>query len=141
VPTVAGELNVAYVMEGSVRMAGNTVRITAQLIDARVDAHVWSETWDRELVDIFEIQDEVARNVANQLQLQLIGQRLESQKVDPDLYIEYLQLKNAVGGNSITAQIIRRLERLVESAPEYVPAIVLLSNAYYYSSGNWETAL
>ncbi len=85
VPTVAKELNVAYVLEGSVRMAGNTVRITAQLIDARVDAHVWSETWDRELVDIFEIQDEVARNVADQLQLQLLGQRLESQKIDPDL--------------------------------------------------------
>ncbi len=141
VPTVAEELNVAYVLEGSVRMAGSTVRITAQLIDARVDAHVWSETWDRELVDIFEIQDEVARNVADQLQLQLLGQRLESQKVDPDLYIEYLQIKNAIGGSMASAQIISRLERLVESAPEYVPAIVLLSNAYYYASGNWASAL
>ena len=141
VPTVAEELNVAYVLEGSVRMAGNTVRITAQLIDARIDAHVWSETWDRELVDIFEIQDEVASNVADQLQLQLLGQRLESQKVDPDLYIEYLQLKNAVGGHSITAQTIRRLEKLVESAPEYVPAIVLLSNAYYYSKGTGPNSL
>ncbi len=141
VPTVAEELNVAYVLEGSVRLAGNTVRITAQLIDARVDAHVWSKTWDRELVDIFEIQDDVAQNVADQLQLQLLGQRLESQKVDPDLYIEYLQLKSAIGGSVASARIIRRLERLVESAPDYVPAIVLLSNAYYYSSGNWENAL
>ena len=141
VPTVAEELNVAYVLEGSVRMAGNTVRITAQLINARVDAHVWSETWDRELVDIFEIQDEVAQNVADQLQLQLLGQRLESQKVDPDLYIEYLQLKNAIGGSTASAPVIRRLERLVESAPDYVPAIILLSNAYYYSSGNWANAL
>ena len=141
VPTVAEELDVAYVLEGSVRMAGNTVRITAQLIDARVDAHVWSETWDREMVDIFEIQDDVARNVADQLQLALLGQRLESQKVDPDLYIEYLQLKNEVGGRMATAKTIRRLERLIESAPEYVPAIVLLGNAYYYSSGNWASAL
>jgi len=141
VPTVAEELNVAYVLEGSVRMAGNTVRITAQLIDARIDAHVWSETWDREMVDIFEIQDDVAQNVADQLQLQLLGQRPDSQKVDPDLYIEYLQLKNEVSAESITASTIRRLERLVELAPEYVPAIVVLSNAYYYSSGNWESAL
>jgi TolB-like protein/Flp pilus assembly protein TadD len=141
IPTVAEELDVAYVLEGSVRMAGNTVRITAQLIDARVDAHVWSETWDRELVDVFEIQDDVAQNVADQLQLQLLGQRPDSQKVDPDLYIEYLQLKNAIGGSRATAQIIRRLERLVELAPDYVPAIVLLSNAYYYSSGNWANAL
>ena len=141
IPTVAEELNVAYVLEGSVRMAGNTVRITAQLIDARIDAHVWSETWDRELVDIFEIQDDVAQNVADQLQLTLLGQRLESQKVDPDLYIEYLQLKNAIGGTRATAEIIRRLERLVKLAPDYVPALVLLSNAYYYSSGNWENAL
>ncbi len=141
VPTVAEALNVAYVLEGSVRMAGNTVRITAQLIDARIDAHVWSATWDREMVDIFEIQDEVARNVADQLQLQLLGQRLESQKIDPDLYIEYLQLKNAIGGTRATAQIIRRLERLVESAPEYVPAIVLLGNAYYYSTGTGPNSL
>jgi len=141
VPTVAEELDVAYVLEGSVRMAGNTVRITAQLIDARVDAHIWSETWDRELVDIFEIQDDVAQNVVDQLQLELLGQRLESQKVDPDLYIEYLQLKNAVGGGPITAQTIHRLERLVESAPEYVPAIIQLANAYYYSSGSWANAL
>ena len=141
VPTVAEELGVAFILEGSVRMAGNTVRITAQLIDARIDAHVWSETWDREMVDIFEIQDEVARNVADQLQLQLLGQRLKSQEIDPDLYIDYLQLKKVVGRRPITAPTIRRLERLVESAPEYAPAMVLLANAYYYSSSRGVNAL
>ena len=55
---VAKELNVAHILEGSVRKAGNKVRITAQLIEARSDTHLWSNTWDRELDDIFAVQDE-----------------------------------------------------------------------------------
>ena len=57
IPTVAKKLNVAHVLEGSVRKAGNQVRITAQLIDARTDTHLWSETYDRELANIFAVQD------------------------------------------------------------------------------------
>ena len=57
---VAEELNVAHILEGSVRKAGNKVRITAQLIEARSDTHLWSKTWDRELDDIFAVQDEIA---------------------------------------------------------------------------------
>ena len=54
---VAEQLNVAHVLEGSVRKSGNRVRITAQLIEARSDSHIWSETYDRELNDIFAVQD------------------------------------------------------------------------------------
>ena len=63
IPTVARQLNVAHVLEGSVRKAGNTIRITAQLIEAGTDRHLWSETYDRTLDDIFAIQDEVAAHV------------------------------------------------------------------------------
>ncbi len=63
VPEVARSLNVRYVVEGSVRKAGNRVRITVQLIDAKADAHVWAERYDRELADIFEIQDEVTSSI------------------------------------------------------------------------------
>jgi len=59
-PTIAAQLNVAHVLEGSVRKAGNQVRITAQLIEASTDTHLWSETYDRTLDDIFSIQDEIA---------------------------------------------------------------------------------
>jgi TolB-like protein len=60
IPTIATQLNVVYILEGSVRKDGNQVRITAQLIEARSDTHLWSETYDRELVDIFAIQDEIS---------------------------------------------------------------------------------
>jgi TolB-like protein len=60
IPTVAEDLDVSYILEGSVRKAGNQLRITAQLIDARSDTHVWSQTYDRKLENIFEIQDEIA---------------------------------------------------------------------------------
>jgi adenylate cyclase len=70
---IAQQLNVAHILEGSVRKAGNRVRITAQLIEARSDTHLWSETYDRELNDIFAIQDEIAVVVVEQLKLTLLG--------------------------------------------------------------------
>ncbi|MGB4974001.1 MAG: adenylate/guanylate cyclase domain-containing protein, partial [Cyclobacteriaceae bacterium] len=62
---IGKELNVAVLLEGSVRLAGNRVRITAQLIEAENDFHFWSETWDRKLENIFEIQDEVSLHIAD----------------------------------------------------------------------------
>ena len=67
--TVGEKLNVATVLEGSVRKAGNRVRITAQLIDAADGYHLWSEQFDRELDDIFAIQDEIATNIAERLEV------------------------------------------------------------------------
>ena len=67
IPTVAKKLNVAHVLEGSVRKAGNQVRITAQLIDARSDTHLWSETYDRELENIFDVQDEISEAIVGAL--------------------------------------------------------------------------
>jgi TolB-like protein len=69
---IAEELNVSYVLEGSVRKAGNRVRVTAQLIEAATDKHVWSDTYDRDLTDIFAIQDEVAGMVADELEVRLL---------------------------------------------------------------------
>jgi adenylate cyclase len=68
---VGRDLGVRYVLEGSVRKAGNRLRITAQLIDAMTDHHVWAERYDRDLEDIFAVQDEVARNVASALTVAL----------------------------------------------------------------------
>ena len=70
-PTVASRLGVQHVLEGSVRRAGNQVRITAQLIDAVEDRHLWSETYDRELQDIFAVQDEIATRIIEALKLTL----------------------------------------------------------------------
>jgi adenylate cyclase len=71
VQQVGRDLGVRYVLEGSVRKAGNKVRITAQLIDSSTDGHVWAERFDRDLVDIFAVQDEVTQEIVSALQVQL----------------------------------------------------------------------
>ena len=71
VKAVAEELAVSHVLEGSVRKVGSRVRITAQLIDGRAGDHVWAERYDRELTDIFEIQDEISKAIADALKLRL----------------------------------------------------------------------
>jgi len=89
IPTIAAQLSVAYILEGSVRKAGNQVRITTQLIEARSDTHLWSQTYDRKLVNIFAIQDEIAESIAAALKVSL---RLESRPAG-----------NLTGTNSIEA--------------------------------------
>jgi len=70
---IGRELNVNHVLEGSVRKAGNSIRVTAQLIEVRTDTHLWSETYTRELENIFAVQEEIAEAIAAALQLQLSG--------------------------------------------------------------------
>src|SRR5438477_4954424 len=74
IPTVAQKLNVATVLEGSVRKAGKRVRVTAQLIQVATDSHLWSETYDRELDDIFAVQDDIAQSVVKELRAALMGE-------------------------------------------------------------------
>src|SRR5436190_1937380 len=69
IPEIARTLHVAHVLEGSVRKAGDSVRITAQLIKAGTGTHLWSETYDRKLDDIFKIQDEIAAKVVKELKV------------------------------------------------------------------------
>ncbi|MCH7510681.1 MAG: tetratricopeptide repeat protein [Proteobacteria bacterium] len=78
IPEIARKLNVDHVLEGSVRKAGNTVRVTAQLIDVRTDSHLWSGTYDRELEDIFAIQDEIAGQIVQALKIALGAGQMEA---------------------------------------------------------------
>jgi adenylate cyclase len=87
IPTVARELGVDTVLEGSVRRAGERVRITAQLIEADSDSHLWSETYDREMDDVFAIQDEIAQNIADALEVTLSPKERRS--------IQYVATSNA----------------------------------------------
>ncbi len=91
IPTVAQKLNVAHVLEGSVRKSGNHVRITTQLIEAGTDVHMWSESYDRELDDIFAIQDEIALKVVTALKLRLMGDTSVSRQTNTSAYTAYLQ--------------------------------------------------
>jgi tetratricopeptide (TPR) repeat protein len=93
-PTVARKLNVRHVLEGSVRRAGDRVRITAQFIDAVDDRHLWSETYDRELQDIFAVQDEIASHIVAALKLTLTPneqQAIQSTTEDANALDYYLK--------------------------------------------------
>jgi len=121
---VADELNVAHVLEGSVRKTGNRVRITAQLIEARSDTHLWSQTYDRELDDIFATQDEIAASVVEQLKITLLGTVPKVQETDPEAYALYLQARHL--GRQMTAESLGQSNVLYERAlaidPDYAAA-------------------
>ena len=68
---IAQQLGVAHVVEGSVQRTGNRVRVSAQLIDARTDMHLWAEHYDRDLADVFAIQSEIAKTIADQLKAKI----------------------------------------------------------------------
>ena len=88
---IARALQVAAVLEGSVRKSGNTVRITVQLIRAKDSSHLWSETYDRKLDDIFKVQDEIAANVVDKLRITLLGSVPTARRVNPKVYPLLLQ--------------------------------------------------
>jgi len=92
---IASRLNVAHVLEGSVRKSGDTVRITAQLIRASDSSHLWSQTYDRKLTDVFKVQDEIARAVVAALQVKLMPAERErlaaAPTVDAEAYDAYLK--------------------------------------------------
>ena len=91
---IGQRLGVEHVLEGSVRKSGDQVRITAQLIRAEDGFHLWSETWDRTLEDIFAIQDEIATDVARQLEVTLLGVAPTEREVDPEAYNLVLQARH-----------------------------------------------
>lgn len=102
IPQIGVELGVSWVLEGSVRKAGSRLRIAAQLIDVTSQAHLWASTYDRELDDVFAVQSEMAKRVAEALQIRLLEReeaRLDGRHAPrPDSYLEYLQGRAAMHG-------------------------------------------
>jgi adenylate cyclase len=133
---VIGEmLNVSNVLEGSVRQSGTQLRITAQLINADTGYHLWSETYDRELTDVFAIQDEIASNVVNALRLKLLGEELPVISHGTDnieaynLYLRALYLADrTTEADYLNAKAA--LERAVEIDPQYAQAFALLAETH-----------
>jgi len=92
IKTIAEKLNVTHVLEGSVRKAGDQLRITAQLIEVATDSHLWSETYDRQMDNIFAVQGDIAASVAGALKVTLEeGQTPKAQETNPEAYNAYLQ--------------------------------------------------
>ena len=126
VPTIAGKLGVSHVLEGSVRKAGNRVRITAQLIDGVTGDHLWAERWDRDLTDIFAIQDEISKAIVEALKLRLLPQEKKAIEdrctCDADAYNLYLMARNYwITGNHGDRTREQRVERLCKRAVEIDP--------------------
>jgi TolB-like protein len=123
---IGRKLGVANILEGSVRKSGDRLRIVAQLIDSRDGAHLWSQTFERNQSEVFAIQDEVARSVANALRVTLVADtRVEagSNTANPEAYDKYLRamaLQNSsLQGNQRAAQLLREAVTL---DPDYVAA-------------------
>jgi len=132
IPSVSRQLNAAYVLEGSVRLAGDQIRITAQLIDGPTDTHRWSNTYDRKLENIFEIQDEIAAAVVDELKLELLGETPRIRSVDEETYKTVLQARymwnrRAPGDEE---RVLELYQQAVERSPNYSPAWSGLSVAY-----------
>jgi non-specific serine/threonine protein kinase len=94
VPEIGRRLNVSHVLEGSVRRSGNQVRITAQLVQASDGYHVWSQTYDRTLNDVFTTQDEIAADVVKQLKVTFLGEAPKARITDPQAYALFLQARD-----------------------------------------------
>ena len=121
---IAETLGVAHVLEGSVRKAGDRVRITAQLIDARTDSHVWSQRYDRTLDDIFAVQDEIATQVVDELRVELLGDVPKVRPTDPEAYELYLQARDLKRQGSMDAFAASNelFRQVLDIDPEYADA-------------------
>lgn len=125
-------LRVRYLVEGSVRKDGDLVRVTAQLIETENGSHLWSETWTRRLADIFAVQDEIAADVADQLQVTLLGGAPAVEETDAVAYGLVLRARHLADQNTLAS--IEAAEALYEEAlaidPEYATGWSGLAGIY-----------
>ncbi|MDJ0910650.1 MAG: tetratricopeptide repeat protein [Woeseiaceae bacterium] len=132
IPTIAERLKVAHIVEGSVRRSGSQVRITAQLIDVRSDRHLWSESYTRELSDVFAIQDEIAAAIADSLELTLLGEEAGRRTDDIEAHDLYLLGRHEF--HQRTPQSLLRaidlFERAIAIDPEYALAYSGLADTF-----------
>jgi TolB-like protein/Flp pilus assembly protein TadD len=136
---IAEELHVAHLLEGSVRKSGAHLRITAQLIRGADSSHVWSQSFDRDLSDIFRVQDEIAAAVAGQLEITLLGSSApRTRPTDAQAYSLFLQARHFLGLASATAyeQAVAALDAALAIDPEFGPAWTILGAVYWAQANN-----
>jgi TolB-like protein/Tfp pilus assembly protein PilF len=140
-PEIAGELHVDAIVEGSIEREGNMVRITTQLIDSKTDQHIWAHSYDRDITSVLELQSEVARDIADQIRIQLtpaVQARFNrTQRVDPkavELYLRGRQRENIADPKAARDYF----EQAVQKDPNYAAAHTALANVYgWMGSGGW----
>jgi TolB-like protein/Tfp pilus assembly protein PilF len=142
-PQIARELNVDVVVEGTVLRSGNQVRITAQLISAADDKHLWAKSYEVDLGDTLALQEQVARSIASEIRIELTPHEqamFESVKrVNPEAYEAYL--KGRYFWNKRTTESLRRaidyFNQAIEKDPNYAPAYAGLADSYALA-GDWQ---
>ncbi len=122
---IGQQLGVANVVEGSVQRSGNRVRVNAQLVDARTDRQLWGQTYDRDLADVFAIQSEIAKAIANQLQAKLSPQekaRVEEKPTEnSEAYVFYLRANQIARNPDTLLEDYKTAEQLYMQAIELDP--------------------
>jgi TolB-like protein len=134
---IGDALKVKHVLEGSVRRSGDTLRVTAQLIKVEDGYHVWSETYDRKMADIFAIQDDVAGAITDSLRLQL-SPRSSRPTADTEAYALYLEALPYVASNDdadVLDSVLGLLDRAIEIDPEFAKAHELKALSYWMTAG------
>ncbi len=146
IPEIAKELGVLYILEGSIRKYGDEIRVTAQLIDAKNDEHIWADNYDKTITDIFEIQSEVSREIVNALQLNISFEEQQDLASIPteniDAYKLFLQGRKEADKRN-TESIARSIElykKAIELDPKYAEAYAEIANSTflqtYYGRAN-----
>ncbi len=141
-PDIANALDVDAIVEGSVLRSGDTVRINAQLIDARADRHLWAESFERSSDDVLALQDELASAIAREINVQLTPAEQSrlggAQTVNPEAYDAYLKGRyffNRPSDENLQ-KAIARFEDAIAISPNFVPALSGLSDAYLWAGYN-----
>ena len=141
VPDIARELGVTNVLEGSIRRSGDRIRVTAQLVRADTGYHLWSETYDRPLDDIFKVQDDIANAVVQALQITLMGGPLTRQKggtQNLEAYQLYLRARSSMGLNTVPSLTAARedFDRAIRLDPDFGLAWAELSRDTLFLTNN-----
>jgi len=133
--TIGQKLGASNLLEGSVRKAGNRIRITAQLVEARGGSHLWSQAYDRDLTDVFSVQEEIARAVVTALKVKLLPGETPTAKerrtANPEVYSHYLRGRYAMSQAAFTGwqRGVKAYEDAVALDPGYAPAWAGLATA------------
>ena len=138
IPEIARQLHVANVLEGSVRKSGDQLRITAQLIRAAEGYHLWSETYDRKMDDIFKIQDEIAGEVVKELKVKLLGAAPKVRTDRSARPTRFISRPGSSGGRTLPEAFtspMRSYRQVLEIDPRYAPAWAELAENFNNEAG------
>lgn len=132
IPEMAARLGVAHILEGSVRLIDDQLRVTVQLIEAGSDTHLWSQNYVRKFENVFAIQDDVASNVVDQLKITLLGEQPMADEINPEAYALFLRARFLLKqlNFSRSYEIVSLLTQAVEIEPDYFHAWNMLGDIY-----------